>query len=89
MLDALEYPNNFPAKIAAVRCSDILPKFKFKFCEQHLKSAYVFSYCVGWSKQVWKVISNDIHCVKSVVIRSYSGPYSVRMRENTDQNNSE
>ena len=29
------------------------------------------------------------HCVKSVRIRSYCGPYSVRMRENTDQNNSE
>ena len=28
------------------------------------------------------------HCVKSVRIRSYSGPYSVRMRENTDRNNS-
>ena len=27
--------------------------------------------------------------VKSVRIRSYSGPYSVQMRENTDQNNSE
>ena len=25
--------------------------------------------------------------VKSVRIPSYSGPYSVRMRENTDQNN--
>ena len=41
-----------------------------------------------------------VHCVKSVRIWSYSGPYfnefglsispySVRMRENTDQNNSE
>ena len=29
------------------------------------------------------------HCVKSVRIRSYSGPYSVQMQENTDQNNSE
>ena len=34
------------------------------------------------------------HCVKSVRIRSYSGqlrvsPYSVRMRENVDQNNSD
>ena len=27
--------------------------------------------------------------MKSVHIRSYSGPYSVRMRKNTDQNNSE
>ena len=49
-----------------------------------------------------KVIENDtsrrkgspvncrsFHCVKSVRIWSYSGPYSVRMRENTDQNNSE
>ena len=34
------------------------------------------------------------HCIKSVGIRSYSGPYflvffSVRMQENSDQNNSE
>ena len=29
------------------------------------------------------------HCAKSAFIRSYSGPYSVRMRENADQNNSE
>ena len=31
----------------------------------------------------------EFHCVKSVRIRSYYGPYSVRMQENTDQNNSE
>ena len=31
----------------------------------------------------------DIHCVKSVHIRSYSSLYSVQMRENTDQNNFE
>ena len=30
-----------------------------------------------------------MNCVKSVRIRSYSGPYSVRMQENTDQNISE
>ena len=30
-----------------------------------------------------------IHCVKSVRIRSYSGSYSVRMRENKDQDNPE
>ena len=29
------------------------------------------------------------HCVKSVHIQSYSDPYSVQMRENTNQNNSE
>ena len=29
------------------------------------------------------------HCTKSVCIQSYSGPYSVRMLENTNQNNSE
>ena len=29
------------------------------------------------------------HCVKSVRIRSFSGPYSVRMWENTDQKTSE
>ena len=34
-------------------------------------------------------MATQIHCVKSVRIRSYSGPYSVKMRENTDQKNSE
>ena len=29
------------------------------------------------------------HCVKSVRIRSFSGPYSVQMRENTEQENYE
>ena len=33
-------------------------------------------------------VSNKSHCVKSVRIRSYSGLYSVRMRENMDENNS-
>ena len=30
-----------------------------------------------------------LHYVKSVRTGSYSGPYTVRMRENADQNNSE
>ena len=34
------------------------------------------------------ILRRNWHCVKSVRIRSYSGPYSVQMRENTDQNNS-
>ena len=47
-------------------------------------------------------VEHTIHCVKSVRIRSYSGPHfpafglnterygcSVRMRENADENNSE
>ena len=32
-----------------------------------------------------KVVS---HCLKGAPISSYSGPYSVQMRKNTDQNNS-
>ena len=31
---------------------------------------------------------SNYHCVKSVRIQSYSGPHSVRIKENTDQNNS-
>ena len=31
----------------------------------------------------------SLHCVENVRIRSYSGPYSVQMRESTDENNSE
>ena len=33
--------------------------------------------------------NNNNHCIKSVCILSYSGPYLVRMRENTDQKNFE
>ena len=33
--------------------------------------------------------TNKCHCVRRFRIRSYSGPYSVQMWENTDQNNSE
>ena len=41
-----------------------------------------------------KILSNiltsqDLHCLKNVCIASYSGPYPVKMRKNTDQNNSE
>ena len=39
-------------------------------------------------KTMKKLLPNS-HCVKRVRIRSYSGPYSVQMPENTDQNNSE
>ena len=34
------------------------------------------------------IILNKSYIVTSVRIWNYSGPYSVRMRENTDQNNS-
>ena len=33
-------------------------------------------------------LTKNKHCVKSVRIRSFYGLYSVRMRENTDQENS-
>ena len=39
---------------------------------------------------LWRVcVPDSFTGQKSVRIRSYSGPYSVRMRENTDQDNSE
>ena len=33
--------------------------------------------------------SHHVHCVKSVRIRSFFGPYSVQMREDKNQKNSE
>ena len=54
-------------------------------------------YCMNWVDQ----FMDYLHCVKSVCIWSFSGPYfptfrqnsispySVRMRENADQKNSE
>ena len=52
----------------------------------------VFFLCVdslyfSFTSQIGPLIV--IHRVKSVCIRSYSSSYSVRMRQNTDQNNSE
>ena len=47
---------------------------------EHSREFFVFSHLVH---------SSNTHCVKSVCIRSFSGPYSVQMRENMDQKNSE
>ena len=44
---------------------------------------------VNINKQKKNTFLQEHHCVKRSRIRGYSGPYSVRMRENTDQNNSE
>ena len=52
-----------------------------------MSETFKFQYLVSmWEIQEWNF---SIHCVKSVRIRSFSGQYSIRMRENTDQRNSE
>ena len=52
-----------------------------------MSRTFKFQYLVSmWEIQEWNF---SIHCVKSVRIRSFSGQYSIRMRENTDQRNSE
>ena len=43
---------------------------------------------VGFFAILWKKF-NHKNCVKSVRIRSFSGPYRVQMKENTDQKNFE
>ena len=57
-----------------------LTKRKFKYITSQLFS--ILKSCLKETEEYC------IHCVKSVHIWSYSGPYSVRMRENTDQDNS-
>ena len=42
-----------------------------------------------YKQSCWPLRLNQCYHVKSVHIRSYSGLYSVEMRVNTDQNNSE
>ena len=56
----------------------------------HLIFAYnlVFNTTAQEAEEYFR-IPRGMHCVKNVRIQSYSGPYSVRMRENMDQNNSE
>ena len=39
--------------------------------------------------KLWAMSYSEVHFVKSVRIRSYSGPYSIRMPTNTDQKDSE
>ena len=40
-------------------------------------------------KKTLNLLHTKFYCVKSARIRSYSGPYSVGIRENSDHNNSE
>ena len=51
-------------------------------------SIYVYRSKTRWATRIKRTVRN-VHCVKSVRIRSFSGPYPVRMRKNTDQKNSE
>ena len=61
------------------------------------KYFYVFVFLFAWSEELLyyycpqrlRKVSNTEYYVKNVRIRSFSGPYSVRMRKNMDQKNSE
>ena len=59
----------------------LLPLLKIGFCLYHI---WLHIHLVNFSGDVEKNPGLK-HCVKSVRIRSFSGPYSVRMWENTDQ----
>ena len=50
---------------------------------------YIFHLFFILSLPTSRVHITSVNCAKSVRIRSYSGPYSVRIRENTEQNNFE
>ena len=56
---------------------------------KNYENAPVLSLSVTDSFSIKLQQQDNRHCVKSIRIRSFSGPYSVRMRENTDQKNSE
>ena len=47
------------------------------------------SYELQWYYQLQISFVESVHCVKNVRIRGFSGSYSVRMWENTDQKNLE
>ena len=64
------------------------------FCEYSLTvmSSVNYKFATGQTQVSCQNIFRKtgwVKCVKSVRIRSYSDPYSVRMRGKTDQNNSE
>ena len=56
---------------------------------KNYENAPVLSLSVTDSFSIKLQQQDNRHCVKSIRIRSFSGPYLVRMRENTDQKNSE
>ena len=61
-------------------CSDVYTQlYQFIWCSHIWREFFCIAINIEW----------PMHCVKSVRIRSYSGPQSVWMRENIDQNNSE
>ena len=53
-----------------------------------LSRPYYFKFLKAVFHTFHKLKWYGLHCLKSVRIRSFSGPYSVRMRENADQKNS-
>ena len=84
---------NFPPAISPFLYRDL---FK-KYCFWQWKTAF-FHCLLCWCFSLKRKIKDQYYfknclchnnCVKSVRIWSYSGLYSVRMRENTDQNKSE
>ena len=64
--------------------AEISSTCKSRFNHNYDSNRDIFSQKNQVFQPVW-----SIHCMKSVRIQRYSGPYSVRMQENTDQDNSE
>ena len=68
-------------------CATWDPHFQW-FCQRLTHFAKINPSKLTRMDQHMSGSSRCYHFVKSAHIRSYSGPYSVRMQENTDQNNS-
>ena len=71
----------------------LLKSFTFEIlaCQQYICFAW---FCLNQDYCAYGAEINHIkllmtHCIKSVRKRNYSGPYSVRVHENTGKNNSE
>ena len=71
----------------------LLKSFTFETlaCQQYIYFAW---FCLNQDYCAYGAEINHIkllmtHCIKSVRKRNYSGPYSVRVHENTGKNNSE
>ena len=83
------YIDIFPAGIYLLKVNNRNTRTRCEICSK-LTIKIPF-----WLNKLWmrkinckRQYRQNKHCVKSVCIRSYSGLYSVRMQENTDQKNS-
>ena len=84
------YKVYFLVKLPGLRHATLLKKRLWRWCFPVNFAKFLRTHDMPYSLTVFTECDHrKSHSVKSSRIRSFSGPYSVRLRENKDQKNSE